>query len=613
VHIGQYEWSHCHTIDKKQWEAITPNSMYRGSLRLHYKNTPGIPIINGVDFFNIGSIVNTSSGYTGGQSIIMTRSPTAYTLYDGGGGTIRTGGNSGEQAEIGSYLKGGSPAILIANTSQSNILNLSVSAGGGGGGYYGGGGGGALVNGTGGAGGGGSGYILDTSIFTILDYGVAIPGTTNSITNYISPGIAEQELLSLNKVILSPSIYYGQGGNPTINSGSGAHGIIVFSYDQTVIINPTNTSDSISPSFIDGSKLTIFQAPIQYITNDRMLSFTPYLDSIQLSQYSEYNWVWYRSYLSLVGNKLLTSMTPSTMMTMPPPDFPNLPSPIYDQLSQSELFFIINYAFSNKMPQFAITTITNSLNTIFTLFQNTYFIQTPYTDPAYVEFTEIYCLLDYLRNPVNLANPHVNPSNPTLDRIFGGIPRFGYWANPFFTNVSYIGFDVALGQIPIPSLSTIAQNGKPVQAMYGLILEQSLSTGAYSFKDIMAYKPTYNDSILNGSSWLTVTQFPEAYSVRNLTNIPYIDSNVIVQPYTFKNAITARLSLFNYSVYSIPATIGSTIYDIPVQMINDFEGNAINMYSFQNNAISDISSINLTKLPFTSTMAYINQKNINNN
>jgi hypothetical protein len=577
-----------------------------------YKNTPGIPIINAVEFFNIGSILNTPSGYSGGQNIIMTRSSTAFTLYDGGGGTISSGGNAGNQAEVGSYLKGGSPAVLITNTSQSNILNLQVSAGGGGGGYFGGGGGGALLNGIGGAGGGGSGYILDTSIFTILDYGVAIPGINNSITNYISPGTSEQDLLSLNKVIIPPTIYYGQGGYPTINSGSGAHGLVVFSYDQTVIINPTNTSDSIIPSFIDGSKLTIFQAPIQYITNDRILSFTPFLDSIQLSQYSDYNWVWYRSYLSLVGNKLLTSMIPSTMVTMPPPDFPNLPTPIYAQLSEPELFSTINYAFSNKMPEFAITNIINSMNSIFTLFQNIYFIQTPYTDSVYYEFTEIYSLLDYLRNPVNLANPHVNPSNPTLDRIFGGIPRFGYWANPFFTNVSYIGFDVALGQIPIPSLSTIAKNGNPVQAMYGLVLEQSLSTGAYEFKDIMAYKPTYNDSITNGSPWLTVTQFPEAYTVRNLTNT-YIDSNVIVQPYTFKNALTARLPLFNYSVYSIPATIRSKIYDIPVQIIHDFEGQHINMYSFQNNIISDISSINLNNVPFTSTMMYINQKNINNN
>jgi hypothetical protein len=573
-----------------------------------YKNTQGIPIINEIQIFNVGIIQDNQNGYSAGSIIYSSKTSSAYSPYDGSGGSV-VGGNGGNLGIDGNFLIGGSGAVLMANELLGNTSNLVVSAGGGGGGYYGGGGGGLLPDGSGGGGGGGAGYIYPGNAFTILDYGTANPGVSNSATNYITPGISQQAYLASIKAILSPAINYGQGGKPGINSGKGSHGLVVFSYGNTVTI-PPGISQNLTPNFIDGSKLSVFQSPIEYITNTRSLSFVPFTDSIQLSRYNGYNWVWYRSYLSLVGNSLLTSFSPSTMTTMQPPAFPYLPSTIYQQLSQE--FSAINSLYTNGITPTNVSSITGAINVTFNTFQNTYFIQTPYTDPAYYEFTEIYSLLDYLRNPVNLANPHVNPSNPTLDRIFGGIPRFGYWANPFFTNASYLGFDVALGQIPIPALSTIAQNGKPVQAVYGLILEQSLSTGAYSFKDIMAYKPTYNDSLANGSPWLTVTQFPDAYSVRNLTNSSYIDSNVIVQPYTFKNAITARLPLFNYSVYSIPATIGSTIYDVPVQIINDFEGQAINAYSFQNNNIPDISSINLTQIPFTSTMLSMNQKKINN-
>jgi len=587
-----------------------PLLQYRNLYIELYKNTQGLPIINEIQFFNVGIIQDTMSGYAAGNPVFMLKVSDSYSHYDGGGGTILVGGSSGNLANEGSYLTGGSPAVLLVNKLLENTQALSVSAGGGGGGYYGGGGGGILTDGTGGAGGGGAGYIYpDNQVFNILDYETGVPSFSNSPTNYISPGISEQEYLVSIKAISPIGTYYGQGGNTTNITGS--HGLVVFSYSQNIIINPLVTPD-IMPQFIDGSKLTVFQAPIEYITNERALLFTGFSDSIQLSPYSGYNWVWYRSYLSLVGNVLLKSFTPSTMTTSwPSSSFPNLPQPIYALLSEGQLFTTINTAFTNRVgsiPQSTIITITNAINTAFNTFQNNNFIHILFTDPSYIEFTEIYCLLDYLKNPDNLANPHVNPLNPTLDRIFGGIPRFGYWANPFLTNASYIGFDVALGQIPISALSTLANNGNPVQATYALVLEQSLSSGGYQFKDIMAYKPTLSDSLVNGSQWLTVTQFPEAYAVRSLTNSVFIDSNVIVQPYTFKNAIMARLPLFNYSVYSIPGTIQSNIYDIPIQIINDFEGQSISMYSLQNNNISDISSINLTQIPFTSTILCMNQK-----
>lgn len=581
-----------------------------------YKDTPGIPIINEIQFFNRTLITDSTSGYSAGKVTTMSRDSTPISIYDGGGGTITTGGNAGLYGSRGEYMIGGTPAILSANQLINSTSSMIISAGGGGGGYYGGGGGGLLTNGTGaaggGAGGGGAGYIYqESTVFTILEYGIALPQLNDVIKNYISPGSLEQDNLVINKVILEPTIYYGQGGNPSINSGKGAHGLVVFSY-YTLTNIPPIPSPNVYPSFIDGSKLSVFQAPIIYNLQARNLSFIPYVDSIQLTPYSRRNWIWYRSYLLLVGNSLTYTFTPSRSTPIQPSDFPSLPLPIYSQLSQ--LFSTINSAFINTTSdilQSTVTSITNSINTIFTSFQNIYFLHTLFTDTSYIEFTEIYCLLDYLRNPVNLANPHVNPLNPTLDRILGGIPRFGYWANPFLTNVSYIGFDVAKSQIPTPSLSTIASNGNPVQAIFGLILEQSISSGIYQFKDIMAYKPTLNDSIDNGSQWLTVTQFPEAYAVRSMTNIINTDSNVIVQPYTFRNAISARLPLFNYSVYSIPATIKSVLYDIPVQIINDFEGQSIQMYSFQNNIISDISSINLASVPFTSTMIYMNQSKIN--
>ena len=577
---------------------ISPLIGYNSLFIQLYKNTPGIPIISEIQFFNYGIILSDTTGFSGGDLSVMRRSILPPSIYGGGGGSSTSGGNSGVSGIQGSYLKGGSPAI-------SPVGN---NGGGGGGGYYGGGGGGISPAGLGGAGGGGSSYIFNNQpIFKILDYGFAAPGTTTNVTNYISPGALGQQDPILSDIIQATPLNYGQGGITTVDSGQGAHGLIVAEYlvDTTLI---PSSNPTVTPKFIDGSKLTLFQAPIVTNTNLRNLSFTTYSDSIQLSQYSGYNWVWYNSYLSLVGNSLTTSMQLSTLTTSHPPAFPNLPTSIYSSLSSQ--FSNISSFFSGVSS--SAQTIATSIRTTFSNFQNTYFIYTQHINPYYVEFTEIYCLLDYLRNISNLTNPHVNPSNPTLDRIFGGIPRFGYWANPFLTNVSYLGFDVTNSITPNTALSTLAQNGNPVQAMYGLVLEQSLSSGIYQFKDIMAYKPSLEDSIKNGSNWLKVTQFNDAYSIRSMTDPVLLDSNVIVQPYTFQNAISARLPLFNYSVYTIPKVINSSVVHMPIQVINDFQGQAINLYSFNNKNMQNISSINYTKIPFTSTTISINQKNLTN-
>ena len=50
---------------------------------------------------------------------------------------------------------------------------------------------------------------------------------------------------------------------------------------------------------------------------------------------------------------------------------------------------------------------------------------------------------------------------------------------------------------------------------------------------------------------------------------------------------------------------------MPVQIINDFEGSNVYLYSFQNTVVADISSINISQLPFTSTTIQLNQVNIN--
>jgi len=574
-----------------------------------YKNTLGIPYVNEINFFNIGRITDIQTGYSGGSIATMSRFKTAYSISDGGGGSSNVGGTSGLYGINGSYLIGGSPAILTNQVTLSNTLQITAGVGGGGGGYYGGGGGGVLPNEGGGGGGGGAGYIYtETPIFNVLDYSIATPGTNLAPQNYITPGLTEQlSLININ-TLPKNTINYAQGGNPSVDSGRGGHGAIVLSYEYTTV-QYSQTTSNVDPVFIDGSKLSVFEAEIVKNTDNRTLNFRTYRDSIELTPNAGYNWVWYYSYLSLVGCTLLPSMVASSSIPSQPSSFPYLPISTYTSLSS--IFSTVTDLFTNGISTENVNTITTVINTAFIQFQGI-FITVSYLHPSYVEMTEIYCLLDYLRSPVNLQNPHVNPSSSTLDRILGGIPRFGYWANPFLTNVSYIGFDVNYSQIPSPALSTLARSSSPVQAMYALVLEQSLSSGAYKFKDIMAYKPTISEAMENGSNWLTVTQFPQSYVIRSLANDTYLLSNIPVQPYTFKNAITARLSLFKYSVYTSPSVIDSNTYNIPIQVLNDIEGSSIYLYSLQNLTLSDQESIHISQIPLTSTVIKMNQNNINN-
>ena len=571
-----------------------------------YKNTPGLPAINEIKFYNIGLVTNDMLGYSGGNIITSTR--TIYGSYNGGGGSSNVGGQGGLYAVTGSYLTGGSPVILQSQITLSNTSQIQYGSGGGGGGFYGGGGGGFITDLEGGSGGGGAGYIYTQQpIFTVLDYSVAIPGSNTTIKNYISPGLTEQADLVNTNILSETSILYGQGGIPGLDSAKGGNGIIILSYDIDSSIPPKG-SQSINPSFIDGSKLSVFQAPILKDTEVRNLQFNLYSDTIELTQYSGYNWVWFRCYLSLVGCSLTSSMTvtPPTP-SIPTQTFPYLDASVYYGIVglNNITFNLILDSFKNGFTPNRIDIVTTAIDRTFNTFVQQ-FVRVSYSDPSYLEFTEIYCLLDYLRDPTNLENPHVNPSNSRLDRILGGLPRFGYWANPFLVNVSYIGFDVITGQIPSPALSTLVKSSSPVQAMYGLALEQSLITGKYEFKDIMAYKPT----VLDGSNWLMVTQFPESYVVRSLTNNRYILSDIPVQPYTFKNAIMGRPSLFKYSVYTAPSIINSNTYNIPIHVLNDFEGQSIYFYSFQNRLLNNQSTINISQVYLTSTMLSMNQNSI---
>jgi hypothetical protein len=584
------------------------------------KITQGVPLINEIKFYNIGRIDDTANGYNSGNTITMTRdiiSETTRSLinpYGGGGGTNSIGGYAGPYAYNGDTFIGGSPAILKNQNTISRTIDIEGGAGGGGGGYYGGGGGGIVdTDGLIGAGGGGgSGFIFrGVPIFSNYNYSVAVPGVNTSITNYISPAFDEQDMLINNNIIEKQLAPYGQGGNPLIDSGQGGHGLVVIKYELNTIISPPIT-DEIFPSFIDGSKLIVYQAPIEYNTELRSLHFSTFQDPLQISPYAGYNWVWYKSFLSLVGLSLTDLLKPSGSVPVNPRTLTGinkvwsyLPDSIYTSLSLA-LPQVTNF-YSTVKDDTKISSIITLINPIFLSFQ-LIFIQLSSSDPSYTEMTEIYCLLDYLRNSSNLANPHA--ASGALDRLLGGIPKFGYWANPFFTNASYIGFDVNNGQIPIPELSSIVKSSEPVQAIYGLILEQHLSSGKYEFKDVMAYKPTSLDSI----SWMMATQSSESYAVRSLTNSIYIESNVPVQPYTFKNAISARLPLFNYSVYTAPTVVENPtpkIYNAPIQILNDFEGSNIYMYSFQNTLKEDISSINISQVPFTSTVLQMNQININ--
>lgn len=571
------------------------------------KATIGTPVINEMRFFNTGPLdfTSTIAGYSGGFGKQMQKITVAASVYAGGGGGATSPGIPGKNGYIGGYLVGGSPAKAGNFSTATSILTIEGGAGGGGGGYYGGGGGGVQSN-LGGAGGGGAGYIYKRTgmpLVTVLDY-----GTATYLSNYSTPMLNEYNLLLYSNIIPSGSDtgVYGQGGQGMIDSGRGSHGIVALSYESNVTVIPPVSATAI-PSYIDGSKITVFESVLTYNSDDRNLQFNSFIDSTEMSSYSGFNWVWYRSYLSMTGATLQSTMTASSLIPQIPVEFPSLPSPVYStlatQFSRVSTFYGSGKAsitFSNA------STITSGINRAFGLFQST-FVTVPYTASNYIEMTETYCLLDYLRNTSNLLNPHVNQSNSSMDRIFGGVPRFGYWANPFLTNVSYIGFDVGPSLFAPSSLVNISGSSNQVRAIYGLVLEQCLSTGIYQMKDIMAYKPTLTDATMNGLKWLTVTQFPESYYVRTLTDTVHLTSNIPAQPYTIRNGINARIPLFNYKVYSAPLLIGTSTIQSPIHMINDFEGAQSFLYSFQNTIAENTNSINLTTTSFTSTIVQVNQ------
>lgn len=571
------------------------------------KATLGTPVINELRCFNTGSLLfsSTIAGYSGGTANLMQKTTVAQNIYAGGGGGVLGPGSAGVNGYVGGYLAGGSPAEAGNFSTATSILTIQGGAGGGGGGYYGGGGGG-VQNNLGGAGGGGAGYVykpIGINLVTVLDYGSATPSS-----NYGSPMSNEYALLVYSNIIPSgtSSRSYGQGGIGTVDSGEGSHGIVSVSYESNVSVVPPPSGLGI-PSFIDGAKITVFESALSYNTDNRNLQFNTFLDSIEMSSYSGFNWVWYHSYLSMTGATLLSSMTASAVAPTIPSSFPSLPLPVYSTLAAQFSSVSTFYGSGKSSISFSnASTITSGINTAFGIFQST-FVTVPYTAANYIEMTETYCLLDYLRTTSNLLNPHVNQANSPMDRIFGGVPRFGYWANPFLTNVSYIGFDVGPSLLPPSTLTRISGSSNQVRAVYGLVLEQSLSTGLYEMKDIMAYKPTLADATLNGLNWLTVTQFNESYHVRNLTDTLHLTSNIPAQPHTIRNGINARIPLFNYKVYTTPLVVGTNTLESPIHTINDFEGTQLFIYSFQNTLAENTSSINLTTSPFTSTILQMNQ------
>ena len=477
------------------------------------------------------------NGYSGGSVNAMSKSNIqASDIYNGGAGSLFGGGIGSVNSSNGLYLLGGP---------------------GGGGGYYGGGGSAT------GAGGGGAGYYTTSNnIISLVDYGTASPQL-----NSIPAGINEQ-----TNLLRGAPASYGKSGND---------GYLQIMSEIPIPVSPTGYTGNVMPSYIDGSALSLYQAQIP-TGSSRSLSFVSYADLIST------NYVWYNAYLSLVGYMLLPSL--SSIQQVSTVRYPALPSLVYDVLAtefNTTSNFFLHAAYSTS------TMITDTIGLGFDLFK-TEFIKVPYTDPSYVQITEIYCLLEYLSTPTNLVNPHVNSNSP-IDRVFGGLPNFGYWANPFLTSVSYIGFDTQLSQRATSDLSVITGSSNPVRAMYGLVMEQSLSTGIYQLKDIMAYKPT----IADGSGWQVATQFTESFVIRPL-------SNILVQPYTMKNAIQGRLPLFSYSVYT--TSIDNTSINVPIHLIQDFQGTNTYFYTFHNSILDNVSTVHLTTIPLmTSTIIQMNQ------
>ena len=554
--------------------------------------------IHELRLFNVGVTLESPAGYAGGTSFSIRQNISALSPYNGGGGSDTDGGYGGVNAYTGIQLGGGSPVVLQNDKFFSNASQITVGAGGGGGGYWGGGGGGNNIN-IGGAGGGGSGFLTDLNFLELKEYDV-----TNTKSTHETRGSSGYLTLLETGVITPQSIPVGQGATKYTN-GKGGHGLIVLSYIQNETIYPSDASSNVIPSFIDGSKLTLFNSPIDYVTDNRILNYTTFSDmSEENALYSGRNWVWLQVYLKLIGCSLTSSMTinkPAEFQS-----YPFLPDDSFNNLIS--IYDSINTYFYDIYGSNIVNDIIFNVDLAFSTFLAS-FVNTSYNEPAYETMTQLYCLLDYLRNIENLTIPHLNI--PTLDRVFGGLPGFGYWANPFLKNVSYIGFDVMKGQMLPPPLSTFIGTNKPVRAMYGLVMEQDLQTGTYEFKDIMAYKPELTDANTN-SKWYLASQFPQAYYVRSLTNNIYLNRIIPVQPYTFKNAISGKLPLFKYSVYNVPTKINSITYDVPVQILNDFEGVSIYMYSFQNIDIRDWSTIHIGKIQAPSTTIELNQININN-
>ena len=593
--------------------------------------------INEIYFVNVGLNLDTPAGYTGGTITAMQRITVANQQYDGGGGSNGIGGVGGADMYTsnagptiiatnglsGTYLKGGSPASAgeIGSNGASSYSNMVFSAGGGGGGYYGGGGGGiASYNASGynvyegGAGGGGAGYFIpSTNLITLLDYGVAVPGNviTQTPSNYFPPKKTVQDaLIGSNQMVpYSNALGYGAGAIQTNDTGRGAHGAIVLNFDAPAVVQPIGRASQ-TPAFVDGSKLGLFQAPISYESDIRILPFTAYKDPIQLSPFSNYNWVWYKSYLDLPGSTLDPKTMKATTQEPQPPlrKYPGLPAIVYTSIEDQ--FYNVSSFFNGKTSTAVSVPIIEGLEVSFQLF-NQYFINTPYTDPKYNTYTQVYCLLDYLRGQSNLLNPHVDSITSPLNRVFGGLPGHGYWANPFLTNVSYVGFDTGPSLKAPFQLSTISGSSETVTAFYGLALEQNLSSGVYTMKNIMAYKPTLADASNHGSNWLKVTQFNESYIVNSLSN-PYIASNIPVQPYTLQSAIGGNLPLLNYKVYTAPIPIGDKVAEAPIQMINDFQGQYAYLYTFQNFNQADLSTVHFTQIPLTSSIIQVNQLNVTN-
>jgi hypothetical protein len=601
-----------------------------------YKNTPGIPIINEIYFYTVGYDLGTLNGFSAATTIkTMNRTNTALLFSNGGGGSLVQGGDSGPLAYRGTYLTGGSPAILLNQPDIISTEEIQLGSGGGGGGYYGGGGGGVTSDGYGGAGGGGAGYLYSASqVFTKIEFGVAVPSIDTSTENFMAPGLEEQVDLIGKDILQVTTVPYGQGGSPGLDSGQGGHGVIVITYESPLNLSNDSNEEPVYPSFIDGSKLTVFEAPIDYSSQRRTLPFSTFTDSIENTEYNGYNWVWYSSYLSLLGCSLSPEFVPyqvdssDNLLTdydVAKLSFPALLKADFDSLSDA--YNDIQAFFTTGITPELTTSISAVIQGVFTRFQKL-FIETSFFDDegipleildssgntvyTYKDFTELYCLLDYLQNSSNLTSPHVSLTNPTLERILGGVPRFGYWANPFLVSASYVGFDVTTSQPPSSQLSSLFQGSEPVRAVYGLIMEMSLETGIYTFKDVMAYKPSLEDSEVNGPEWLKVSQFSEGYVVRSLSESKYLTQNVPVQPFSFKNVISARLPLFKYSVYTCPSEINGSTYDIPVQVLNDFEGPKIYLYSFQNKDIDDQNTINISNIPLTSTTIQMNQISITN-